>query len=115
MPSNYNTQSQTYSLYKGHNTAKGLIGIAPNGFVSFMSNPAGTGQSVRQRDYKAQRLDKLLEKGDSVMADRGFLIEDDLRELGVKLNRPPMLKGQRQLTVAEETRTRQIANLRIHV
>lgn len=50
-----------------------------------------------------------------VIADPGFLIEDELRELGVKLNRPPMLNGRRQLTVTEETRTRQIANLRRHV
>lgn len=114
MPSDYNTQSETYSLYKGHNTAKGLIGITPNGFVSFVSNLA-PGWLSDKEITKHSGLYKLLEQGDSVMADRGFLIEDDLRELGVKLNRPPMLNGRRQLTVAEETRTRQIANLRIHV
>ena len=37
MPSSFHAQSQTYSCYKSHNTAKGLIGIAPNGFVSFIS------------------------------------------------------------------------------
>lgn len=29
MPSSFRAQSQTYSSYKSHNTAKGLIGIAP--------------------------------------------------------------------------------------
>ena len=41
MPSSFRAQSQTYSSYKNHNTAKGLIGIAPNVFVSFISNLYG--------------------------------------------------------------------------
>lgn len=36
-PSDYVAQSSTYSKYKAHNTAKGLIGITPNGFVCFAS------------------------------------------------------------------------------
>ncbi|XP_064462246.1 uncharacterized protein LOC135372681 [Ornithodoros turicata] len=39
-PSNLRVQSDTYSSYKSHNTAKGLIGIAPNGFVTFVSDLA---------------------------------------------------------------------------
>lgn len=40
----------------------------------------------RRSDKKIKNcgLYKLLEQEDSVMADRGFLIDDDLRELGVK-------------------------------
>ena len=41
MPSSFRAQSQTYSTYKSHNTAKGLIGIAPSGFVTFISNLYG--------------------------------------------------------------------------
>lgn len=37
-PHDYTTQSDTWSSYKHHSTAKGLIGIAPNGFVSFASD-----------------------------------------------------------------------------
>ena len=37
MASLYCAQSQTYSTYKSHNTAKGLVGIVPNGFVTFVS------------------------------------------------------------------------------
>ena len=41
VPSSFRAQSHTYSLYKSHNIAIGLIGIAPNGFVSFISNLYG--------------------------------------------------------------------------
>lgn len=57
---------------------------------------------------------KLLEAGDSIMADRGFLIEDILPP-GVTLNVPPLLNETGQLTDNERTRTRRIASVRIHV
>ena len=57
----------------------------------------------------------LLEKGDSVMADRGFNIQDDLTPVGVKINIPPFLKGKMQLEPEELVETRRIASLRIHV
>ncbi|XP_077523639.1 uncharacterized protein LOC144134651 [Amblyomma americanum] len=113
-PSDYKTQSDTFSSYKGHNTAKGLIGITPNGFVSFVFNLA-PGRLSDREITRHSGLYELLEEGDSVMADRGFLIEDDLRQLGVKLNMPPMLNGRTQLSLADELATRQIASLRIHV
>ena len=55
-------------------------------------------------------------EGDSVIADRGFLIEDDLKHYGVKLNIPPaFLKGCDQLTSAEVKESKTIASVRIHV
>ncbi|XP_077513952.1 uncharacterized protein LOC144124886 [Amblyomma americanum] len=113
-PSDYKTQSDTFSSYKGHNTAKGLIGITPNGSVSFVSNLA-PGRLSDREITRHSGMYELLEEGDSVMADIGFLIEDDLRQLGVKLNMPPMLNGRTQLSLADELATRQIASLRIHV
>ncbi len=38
MPSSCRSQSITFSSYKNHNTAKGLIGISPNGYPSFVSS-----------------------------------------------------------------------------
>ena len=37
-PSSCRSQSITYSSYKNHNTAKGLIGISPSGYPSFVSS-----------------------------------------------------------------------------
>lgn len=57
----------------------------------------------------------LLESGDSVMADRGFDIQDDLTLINVKLNIPPFLKDKDQFTEVEMVQTWRIASLRIHV
>ena len=58
---------------------------------------------------------QLLDPGDSIMADRGFDIQDDLIPLGVRLNIPPFLRGKSQLEENEIVETRRIASLRIHV
>lgn len=113
-PSELRVQSSTYSSYKSHNTAKGLIGISPNGFVSFVSDLA-PGRMSDKALTKRSGLYKMLDRGDSVMADRGFLIEEDLAEVGAALNIPPFLNGNPQLSLQEEDETRKIAKLRIHV
>ena len=38
MPTSFRSQSATFSNYKHKNTAKGLIGIAPNGAITFVSD-----------------------------------------------------------------------------
>ena len=49
------------------------------------------------------------------MADRGFLIEDYLKPLGVGLVISNFLKGRDQFTIKETVKSQQIANERIHV
>ena len=46
-PSNLQARASTWSNYKHHNTVKVLIGIAPQGVVSFVSNCWG-GASKRE-------------------------------------------------------------------
>ena len=55
----------------------------------------------------------LLERDDSLMANRGFDILEDLAPRGVRFNIPPFLCGKSQ--TREMTETRRIASLRIHV
>ena len=69
--------------------------------------------SDRELTIQSGILD-LLEPGDSVMADRGFMIADLLAARGVDLNIPPS-KLQPQLTEVEMVETRRIASVRIHV
>ena len=53
--------------------------------------------------------------GDSVMADRGFTVEDDLKPLKVKLNIPAFLDDKDQLGQEEVIISQIIAAVRINV
>ena len=113
MPLNPTAQQITFSSYKNHNTLKALIGITPSGAISFISDLYGGNISDKKLVMESGFL-KLLECGDTIMADRGFNI-DDILPPGVLLNVPPMLNETGQLTAKEHTTTRRIASLRIHV
>ena len=68
-------QSDTYSTYKSHNIAKGLVAIAPNGALTFISDLYG-GHCSDKIIAEHCGILQLLEEGDSVMADRGFEIQN---------------------------------------
>ena len=64
-------QRETFSAYKHNNTAKGLIGIAPSGQITFISHL----YAGRCSDKKIMRhcgLYDILQPGDSFMGDEGF-------------------------------------------
>ncbi len=114
-PSSLNLNSEFYSHYKGRNTMKSLVGITPAGAICFVSSLYPGSISDKQITKQSGVL-QLLEPGDAVMADKGFLIENELRELGVELIIPPFLTKQRsQLSKEEVYDTQKIARLRIHV
>ena len=113
-PSLPELQQRTFSSYKNHNTFKALIGISPSGAVTFVSKLYPGNISDKELTRQSGLMDKL-QPGDSVMADRGFDIMEDLALLGVKLNIPPFLRGKSQLVHRELIETRRIASLRIHV
>jgi len=113
-PSLPDLQQMTFSNYKNNNTFKGLIGISRSGAITFVSSLFSGSISDKELTRQSGIL-ALLEKGDSIMADRGFDIEVDLIPLGVKLNIPPFLKGKTQLSEKEMVETRRIASVRIHV
>ena len=104
----------TFSNYKNTNTYKVLIGISPSGAITFVSKVHPGAISDTDLTIKCGILD-LLKSGDSVMADRGFTIQNELTLIGVKLNIPPFLHGTTQLSGKEMIETRRIASLRIHV
>ncbi len=114
IPFSLKARAQTYSTYKSHNTAKFLVGIAPSGYIMFVSHGYGGRASDRFITKGSGFLD-YLDPGDEVMADRGFTIREELFSLRVKLNMPALMKGRSQLTDAETTESRRIAAVRIHV
>lgn len=77
----------TWFEYKHSNTFKILIGVAPNGMVTFVSRLWGGNVSDRHICQHDGFLPKL-SLGDVVMADKGFTIED-LLPPDIGLNVPP--------------------------
>ncbi len=76
MPTSHPSQSATFYNYKHHNTAKGLIGIAPSGAVTFVSN-LYAGRFLHQNITAHSGIYDFLLESDSIMAYRGFQLEDD--------------------------------------
>ena len=113
VPSSMKSQSQTWSQYKHHNTWKALVGISPNGLVTFVSK-LWSGRVTDKMLTKESGLLDMLDYGDNVMADRGFDIADILPD-GVLLNIPPFKGSRPQLTAEETEHTVRIAAVRIHV
>merc|ERR1711871_157329 len=66
-----------YSAYKGTKTVKILVGVSPSGCACFRSQ-VGFGSVSDVLETKISPLYDLLEEGDGVAADRGFLIADAL-------------------------------------
>ena len=114
-PSSLVLHSETYSSYKSHTTFKGLVGIAPSGHVTFISQLYTGSISDREITVRSGLLKLPFDKGDVLMADKGFTNEDLLEPIGVKLNIPPFVGSQSQHTAAEVIATQEIASERIHV
>ncbi|XP_078662112.1 uncharacterized protein LOC144906066 [Branchiostoma floridae x Branchiostoma belcheri] len=107
-------QAATWSDYKKHNTVKLLVGITPNGHISFLSKAYGGRASDVFITRNSGFLD-LVEPNDVIMADRGFPIQEDLLLRHATLEIPPAAQGKRQMTRSKVGQTKQVANLRIHV
>jgi hypothetical protein len=113
-PGSFTARSGTFSNYKHTNTIKFLVSITPCGSISFISRAFGGRTSDKVITYRSGYLD-LIEHGDVVMADRGFLIRDELASRGACLVIPSFTKGKDQLSPAEVETSRKIAHVRIHI
>lgn len=112
-PTALTLQSEMFSHHKNYPTFKGLIGVAPCGVITFVSQ-LFTGSISDRKITKQSGLLELLEPGDCCMADKGFTIERLLENVGARLVIPPF-KRAAQFTKEETKRTQSIARLRIVV
>jgi len=84
------------------------------GAITFISELYTGSISDREIVLRSGLLKQAFENGDMIMADKGFTIED-LLPLGVKVNYPPFLGNNAQMTPEEVITTQRIASVRIHV
>nr|XP_055051016.1 uncharacterized protein LOC129436797 [Misgurnus anguillicaudatus] len=113
-PNNLTARAQTWSNYKHHNTVKYLVGITPAGAISFLSPGFGGQVSDKELTLKSGFFE-LLEPKDEILADRGFLIREDLAAYGATLRIPHFTKGKNQISGHEVDTPRKLSNVRIHV
>ena len=113
-PSNMLARAETWSNYKHHNTVKFLIGITPQGAVSFLSHAYGGRVTDKHITEDCGLLNKLL-PGDIILADRGFDIQESVGLMCAEVKIPAFTRGKRQLSPIELEATRKIAHSRIHV
>ena len=108
-------RASTYSNYKSHNTVKYLIGITPQGVVSFIS----VGYGGRNSDVFIVEDSKFLDylkPGDLVLADRGFLIHEAAAfRADASVKTPAFMGKNSQLSPWEVEESRDISKCRIHV
>ena len=91
-----------------------LIGITPQGTVSFISKGWGGRVSDKHLTQNSNLLTHLI-PGDTIIADRGFDIKESTAMYCAHVTVPTFTKGKKQLTGIEVEQTRRLANVRIHV
>ncbi|XP_065896091.1 uncharacterized protein [Dysidea avara] len=113
-PSHLVAKSATWSQYKHANTAKVFISMCPQGVTTFVSCAWGGRVSDKHLTINCGFLSKLL-PGDIVLADRGFDIDEDVARMQATLQIPAFTRGCVQLSPQDLEKTRQLANVCIHI
>ena len=87
-PKSLRLNSELFSSYKTHTLQKGLVGISPGDAITFISQLYTGHIFDREIVTRSGFLNLPFDRRDSVIADKGFTVED-LLLLGVSLNIPP--------------------------
>ena len=111
-PKRMDLQRLTYSSYRSMNSFKALVGVAPNGVITYVSKLYAGSTSDKGIVQKCGILNHFV-AGDLILADKGFLIQT-IVPTGVTVNIPPFLEHGK-LTKPEIIKTKHIAACRIHV
>ena len=91
-----------------------MICISSQGVITFISKGWGGHTSDKYITEHSGFL-RYLKHGDVILADRGFNVEECLGAVGASLHIPSYTRGRNQLSPLEIEKTRNIANVRIHV
>lgn len=113
-PSLDSVNAVMYSNYKSRHTCKVLVACTPGGTVSYVSEAVGGDMSDVELLRKNGILDKF-EKGDQVMADKGFNNKADFLIGDGELIMPEFARKSVQFTESNNVTNAQVYNARIHV
>ncbi|XP_037529650.1 uncharacterized protein LOC119406933 [Rhipicephalus sanguineus] len=114
-PRDLESQLLTYSWYKGTYTGKVLICETPGGHISYISQVYGGRASDSFITKESKIMEKFLPSIDSVMVDKGFLIDQLCLNYHVEMVRPPFLRKSKQLSKHDAEKNQSIAAARVHV
>lgn len=107
-------QQSTFSTYKNRNTIKILVGSTPGGLISYVSNAYGGSTSDRQICERSNLI-TICDRGDSIMADKGFNVQDLFAPYDVSVNIPTFFKKKNRLTGKTVLKDRRISSKRVHI
>jgi hypothetical protein len=113
-PKNPTAQQATFSTYKNRNTVKVLVGATPGGLVSYISDSYGGSTSDRQIVERSSLM-KMFNEKDSIMADKGFNVQDIFAPLDVHVNIPTFFKKKNRMSGETVMRDRKISSKRVHI
>lgn len=113
-PKNPTSQQASWSSYKHANTLKILVGATPGGLLCYCSQAYAGSISDRQTVERSDLMTKC-QSGDSILADRGFTIQDMFVDNNIAVKIPTFLKGKSQLPGLTIKKDRELANKRVHI
>ncbi|KAG1655660.1 hypothetical protein GQR58_024416 [Nymphon striatum] len=112
IPQMMNLQSATYPSYRSTNSFKALVGVSPNGAITYISKLYPVSVSDKKIVESCGILTHFI-AGDLILAYEDFLIED-IVPVGVSVNTCPFLQHGK-FTRSEASATKQIAFCWVHV
>ncbi|XP_041360664.1 uncharacterized protein LOC121376926 isoform X1 [Gigantopelta aegis] len=107
-------QQSTFSTYKNRNTVKTLIGASPGGLISYISPTYGGSTSDRQIVERSNLL-SCVDPGDSIMADKGFNVQDLFAPINVAINIPTFFRKKNRMSGNIVMKDRKISSKRVHI
>lgn len=105
---------KTYSHYKTAQTVKFMVGISPSGLITFISKAYG-GRASDKIIFEQSGILKQLNRGEAVMVDKGFLIDNACAMHGITVIRPPFLRNKKQLSAEQVILNKCISKARVHI
>lgn len=113
-PQKLRAKAKTNPSYKSIHTMKYLIGVTPQGTISFISKGWGGRSSDKRIAENCGFLQKL-SPGDIVLADHELDIKESVALMGATLKITALTRGNGQLYAKEVEEIRKLAHVRAHI